>query len=516
MRAPVEQRAAARRARRENPKGKYDGAGMGRRVVSWTPPSSGPVRVVEGTERLRDRANDTVRNDWAARSIVQKWATNLVGVGITPRWGDDAIEADAAKWFRECDADGVLDFYGLQTLVTTTWFTGGEAFVRRRPRSLLAPLSAPVQIQVLESAMVPYLTTDSREGLPANHEIVQGIERNKRTKQRTAVWFYREHPGDGSVNASADTLVRVPISDVLHVFRPARPGQMRGVSELSAVMVKLRSAADFESNTLDRQSLANLFVAFITRQLPDMWEANGIRVDANTGVPAFWNPDGQATVSLKSGVVQELNPGESMQFANPPEAGTTYAEYMRTNHLGTSAGAGMPYELMGGDIKDVSDRTLRIVIQEFRRLCEQVQWQILIPQFCQPAIAWWAKARVLAGAALSQAEKLASPEWFPHGWEYIHPVQDVQADVAALDAGLKSRTGIISKRGDDPRRVLQQRKDDAAAEKAAGLDEPEPAKPAGGAQAREDRILDMLVQSQAQTQALIGAVAALLNREVKT
>ena len=135
---------------------------------------------------------------------------------------------------------------------------------------------------------------------------------------------------------------------------------------------------------------------------------------------------------------------------------------MRTTHLGTSAGQGLPYELLTGDIKDISDRALRIVIQEFRRYAEQRQWLTLIPMWCEGVCRWWAQGRLLAGTlAPSQFEDATNPTWVPHGWDYIHPTQDAQGKQILMDAGVISRRSVQRQQGNDHRQVLRERIADA-------------------------------------------------------
>ena len=502
----------------------YDAAGSGRRIAKWNPPASGPNRSIQGAEKIRNRARDSVRNDWAAGSTVQKWTTALVGVGITPRWDDAATNDEWKTFAKVCDADGVLDAYGLQALGTEAWLASGEVFLRRRPRDLSLPLPAPVQFQLIESDFVPRLDADTYQGLPVGNTIRQGIERNKYGR-RIAYWMYREHPGDpvaSVTNPNPSQLIRVPASDVRHIYKPARPGALRGVSDLARILVRLRASADFEDAVLDRQKLANLFVAFIKRTMPPDWA--DIDIDPLTGLPKFYNAAGSPMVGLEPGTQQELQPGEEMQFANPPEAGTTFSDYMRTTGLGTAAGGGLPYELMAGDIQNVSDRTLRVIINEFRRYAEQRQWHTVIPMLCQPMVDWWAEARALAGQIrVSQVEKVKACEWFPHGWDYIHPVQDVQGKVMAIEAGLTSKSDEISKRGDDPKKVFAQRAADQKTEDDLGIKPPTPApaavpgKPTPGKQGQGAEaddptrlLLDSLLAANAQAQApLLDLVRAM-------
>jgi lambda family phage portal protein len=449
---------------------KYDAAGTGRRMKGWMPPSSGPNKAIQGIQNIRNRARDVVRNDWSGESATQKWVTNLVGTGITPRLKritDKARKEELhdlwLRWVPMADADGVLDFYGMQALVVRAWLDSGEVFVRKRYRRVDSGMEVPVQVQLLEAEFVPMFDADTWPFLPVGHKIRQGIELDRRG-QRVAYWMYREHPGEDTV-ASMSNLLRIPASEVKHVFEVKRPGQLRGVSALASVLARLRSIGDYDDAVLERQKLANLFTAFITRGL-----GSDIDVDPMTNLPLEFGSDGTPLAGLQPGLIQELDYGQDIKFANPPEAGTTYSDYMRTQHLGTSAAAGIPYEVFSGDIKEVSDRTLRVVINEFRRFAEQRQWHTVIPMFCQPVRDWWTQAAALAGH-ISEAEinPVKMVEWAPHGWSYIHPVQDPQGKKLEVESGFRSRSSVVGERGDDPDTVDAERAADIEREKTLGL-----------------------------------------------
>lgn len=442
---------------------RYDAAGNGRRMRGWTPKSSGPNKAIEGLQTIRNRSNDAARNDWSGESGVQKWTTTLIGIGITPRFKrlknakrKLALTDLWSDFVSLADADGVLSYYAMQTLAVRSWFTSGEVFIRRRYRRLNDGLPVPMQVQLLEAEFVPLLDSDSWPGMPLGNKIRSGIEFDKRNR-RVAYWMYKEHPGDKQSLVASDQLVRVPAEDVRHMYEPKRIGQLRGVPGSAPILARLRSIGDFDDAVLERQKLANLFVAFITRAMPTMGVDN---VDPLTG--ALIEMDGgQPLAPLAPGMTQELDPGQDVKFANPPEAGTTYSDYMRTNHLGTAAGYGIPYELFSGDIKEVSDRTLRVLINEFRRFAEQRQWQIVIPMFCQPVSEWFSEAALLAGKCTQEeSDALRRPEHAPHGWAHIHPVQDPQGKKIEVDAGFRSRSSVISAGGDDPDMVDAERAED--------------------------------------------------------
>jgi lambda family phage portal protein len=438
-----------RRQRREQERAqfaaRYDAGGTGRRIAGWNPPASGPQKALQGFERIRNRARDVARNDWAGESGVQKWTTALVGVGIRPRWNDPTVTQEWERHALTCDADGICDAYGLQALGVRSWIGAGEVFLRLRVRR-----DGSVQYQLIESEFVPMFDADQWQGMPAGNRIRQGVEFDNHG-QRVAYWMHKEHPGDGFNFSAPDPsgLIRVMARHVSHVFEPLRPGQVRGVSPLANILLRLRNSADFEDAVLDRQKLANLFVAFLKRTIP---VGAQIQYDPITGLPTFYNKKGEPLIGLEPGIFQELQPGEEMQFATPPDPAASYPDFMRVMNRGTAAGIGLPYELFSGDLQDVSDRTLRVVINEFRRYCEQRQWTVVIPKLCRPMVEWWA----WYGAGSVPLEVARNPTWQPQGWAYIHPVQDVEGKVKAIEAGLTSRSAVIAERGDDPAEVAAQ------------------------------------------------------------
>ena len=446
----------------------YDAAGHGRRTRGWRAPGTGPNRAMAGLGTIRNRARDAARNTWTGAANARVWGTNLIGTGIIPR--AEAKTARRKQRYAEIwdafaaasDADGVLDFYGQQTLAVETVKSSGEIFIRFRPRRADDGLTVPLQIQLMESDMVPTLDADSWPGMPMGHRMRQGIELD-RIGRRAAYWCYREHPGDGpTIAVSHADLVRVPASEMRHMYKPTRPGALRGVPCNVAVMTKQRSVDNLDDAVVLRQELGNLYTMFITREP----EGGAPEIDPTTGQPIELDHDGGPMVGLEPGIAQELAPGEDVKFSTPPDSGANYADFMRQQHLGIAAGGGTPYELLTGDIRDVSDRALRIILNEFRRTCEQEQWQIIIPQFCQPVREAVGRAAVLAGL-LTQAElpEFIRCTWAPHAWPYIHPTQDVQAKKMEVEAGFRSRAGVVAANGDDVEQVDAERAEDVARER---------------------------------------------------
>ncbi|EPP2914045.1 TPA: phage portal protein, partial [Pseudomonas aeruginosa] len=140
-------------------------------------------------------------------------------------------------WTDESDADERTDFYGQQALAARMVEESGECFIRLRPRRPEDDLAVPLQLQLLPAEFVP---VEKNEVARNGNLIRAGIEFNALGK-RVAYWMYRRHPGDSAVMAAGyNQLVRVPASEVLHVFEPLEAGQLRGVPRLSRVLLRLR------------------------------------------------------------------------------------------------------------------------------------------------------------------------------------------------------------------------------------------------------------------------------------
>jgi lambda family phage portal protein len=443
-------------------------------MLGWRASNAGPNQTVSGgLETLRKRSRDVCRNSATANAAINTFVRSLVGFGISarPTTDDAAIKSKLnglwAAWCKVADADGA-DFTALQQLAVRAWLESGEVFIRLRPRRIEDGLPVPMQCQVIEGDCLPLHDVDQFPGLPEGNVIRQGIELDK-LGRRVAYWFLRNHPEDTPLEAlsSVNDVRRVPAEQVVHLYEPTRPGQLRGVPLLAPVLAKLRAIDDLNDAVLTRQQLANLFTLFVTKALPSG------AADVMTGLPYEGSLDNPLS-GLEPGSTMELLPGEDVKFSTPPDAGANYADYIRSQLLALSSGLGLPYEFLTGDLKDVSDRSLRIGVNEFRRGCEAKIWGVIVPRFLDKVRASWAMFAFIGGALTqSEADAALAVVWAPQAWPYMHPTQDIQARKMEVDAGFRSRASVIAERGDDPEMVDQERADDKQRAANLGLQSPE-------------------------------------------
>jgi lambda family phage portal protein len=433
--------AAAAMGRRFRADSAYTTAGTGPRSIRWRARSYGPnVAVESGAATLRNQSRDLIRKNPLASALVDRIVSNTVGTGIKPKLSDQAIIDLFTTWTDEADTSGMLDFYGLQAQAMAAVVTAGECFARLRVRRAEDNLSVPLQIEILEAEFVPM---DKNEMLPSGNIVRNGIEfdANLRNK-RVAYWMHRYHPDDMGPGVTDNDPVRVPASEVIHLYLPLRPGQVRGEPWMVRALARLKDVDAYDAAELQRKKVSALFVGFIRRPSPeglsldDLEEMYGEDSEISGGV---------GDVDFSPGSMNVLAPGEEVEFADPKDTGSQYETFMRAQHRAIAASVGVLYEQLTGDFSQVNDRTWRAAVMEFRRRCETWQHHLMVFQFCRPIFRRWSELAGLVGKGKTDA----LVQWTPPRWPYINPEQDIAAMKEEVLNGLTSRTRIVSERGED-------------------------------------------------------------------
>ena len=449
----------------------YDGVGGGRRAVAWQVGNPGAVAALAYTQdALRAKSRDLARrNAWAAAGI-EAFVANAIGTGIKPQsMVQDAALREAIHslwwdWCEQADAAGLTDFYGLQALATRALLEGGECLVRLRWRRPEDGLPVALQLQVLEPEHLP---STLNQTLPSGNVIRAGIEFDK-IGRRVAYHLYRSHPGDGSLSPMSGTggmdTARVPADEIVHLFRPLRPGQIRGEPWLARALVKLHELDQYDDAELVRKKTAAMFAGFITRDRPE---------DGMLGESA---PDGSGTAlaGLEPGTMQILEPGEDIRFSEPSDVGNAYADFMRQQFRAVAAAMGITYEMLTGDLTQVNYSSIRAGLLEFRRRCEAIQHGVIVHQLCRPIWRAWMDQAVLEGSLTipgysRRRRDYQAAKWIPQGWQWVDPQKEFNALKLAIRAGLMSRSEAISAYGYDAEDIDREIAADNARADALGL-----------------------------------------------
>jgi lambda family phage portal protein len=351
---------------------RLEGTMSQRRLRGWQPPLENINSLVaSGGPRLLARSRELVVTNGYAANACEAFASNLVGDGIKPSSliEDPALREQVQRlwlaWTDEADADGLTDFYGLQAMVAREMFVAGECFVRLRPRRAEDGLLVPIQMQLLQSEMLPFEKTEAAAN---GNRIRCGIEFDA-IGRRVAYHFRRRHPGDSTDQGMITSeTVRVPATDVLHIYRPIDAGQIRGLPHVAPAMVRLFLLDQYDDAELDRKKTAAMFAGFITKTAPEEQLMGEIEATDDSG----------ATVSLEPGTLQVLLPGEDVKFSSPADVGGGYEAFQYRTLLSVSASLGLPYHLVTGDVRQANYSSLRAELVEFRRRVEQFEPGLIV------------------------------------------------------------------------------------------------------------------------------------------
>jgi lambda family phage portal protein len=443
---------------RKNYRNNFDGARATRRLKTWQP-TQNTVNVIltSSGDLLRARCRDAMRNNAYATAACDSFVANLIGTGIKPSslMIDDPAMREAIMqlwldWTDVADADGLADFYGMQTIVARALFEAGECFIRFRPRRAEDGYAVPLQVQLLESEMCPY---GKNERAPNGNYIMNGIELDWRGA-RAAYWFYPVHPGDMPIEVGVNGMepVRVPASEVLHVFRCTRPGQMRGVPLLTPALVRMFFLDQYDDAELDRKRIAACFAGFVSGPAPE----DIVGANPNDDIDDQ-DDEGIDLAPLEPGTMQRLRPGEEIRFSEPADVGGTYEAYQYRQQLALFGALGIPYSVCTSDLRRANYSSLRGSIVEYRRKLEQFQHNIIVFQMCVPIWRRWLDTAVLAQAIpldastyLADQATYQRAKWIPQRNDWVDPLKDRQAEKLAVDAGFKSRSDVVEAEGNDP------------------------------------------------------------------
>lgn len=426
----------------------YEGASVGRRTDGWTR-NVGDANAVArpALATLRGHARDLVRNNSWARRGLKTISNNTVGWGIRPKAigaGADRISEVWKTWAETtaCDADGRLNFYGLQALAMRSVAEAGEVLIRRRWRRAEDGLPVPLQLQVLEPDFID-INKDGIVNQDNGNPVIQGVEFDK-LGRRVAYWLYGQHPGSNRiaiVRGGAFVSNRVSADDIIHVYDVERAGQVRGITWFSPAIVKLKDFDEYEDATLMRQKIAACFAAFVT-------DVDGT---ANPlGAPDDQTPKDPLVEMLEPGLVSYLKPGQEVAFGTPPIAGDDGFSTRTLRYV--AAGLGVTYEDLTGDYSQVNFSSARMARLAHWANVHGWRWNMLIPQLCDPAWAWLMEAAIVAGLI----EQPLEAKWTPPPMPMIEPDKEGLAIARLVRTGAMTHDEMVREQGDDPEEHWQE------------------------------------------------------------
>jgi len=452
----------------------FQGAQISRLSADWvTGGTSQDAELRAGLYTLRNRARQLVRDNDFARQSLRAIVSNVVGTGVQYqsqvrmlRGGgrldstiNDSIEKAWGDWCRKDSVDvaGLLCFSDLERLAMRSVIESGEVFVRLYRGKSVGRSKVPLALQVLEADMLD----DNYNGVEDNgNEVRMGVEVDE-FHRPVAYHFFQKHPGDyqyGQKGNPYKKRIRVPASDVLHLYLMERPGQTRGISWFHSALMSLHMLGGYQESELVAARAGASLMGFVT--------------SPEGAFPEDDVMDNQRVLDWQPGQWKYLAPGESVEVPtlHRPD---TFEPFMRQCLRSIAAGLGVSYETVSRDFSQTTYSSSRLSLLEDRDNYRQIQgW--LIENLHQVVFDAWLDMAALSGALNlpgydNDPGRYNAAKWMPRSWEWVDPLKEVQAYKEAVRCGFMTQGEVVAKSGGDLDELLTTRANELERAQELGL-----------------------------------------------
>ena len=339
----------------------------------------------------------------------------------------NALWSDFAK---KSDFLGNHSFDELIKVSVLSMIVNGEALIKRNTVDD-KDLAVPLKLQLIESDLI----NDNEDNFTTRFD---GINVDPIINKPVSVRVYTNNPN--GVNFLAES-IDIPMKDLVHLKEDFRPGQLRGASWLSTIILTLRDLGKAQSSELSRQAVASLFVGVIQggdkQRMPGATErtdSSGI-IDAKMS-PATW---------------YFTKEGETVEFSKP-SASTGFDTFTKINLERIATGLRIPYYALSGDYKNVNFSTSKMAENKSFDVLNPIRQTILVNSMMGKISRWFIEAIALRGIPDFNLKPVIPP--------MIPSVVDAQKEndvtINELDNGLISWSEAVRKVGRDPDMVKAQ------------------------------------------------------------
>jgi capsid protein len=440
----------------------------------------------------------TQRTNVIGNGLKLKCRVDGAALGMTPGRADAwerRTEAEFELWAnskRACDATGVNDFYSLQQLAFQSWLLSGDCFVlfKRYAATRLLPYSLRLFVLEADRVCTPafmfwdggtsgvsggrdgpgrdksrpygfYLSGGTR-GVAANgNDIFDGVEVDADGRivayyvfngDAGALYGGRSVAPNGAYpvpagtyyHTASDAYARVlaygentGLPNILQIMDSERPEQYRGVPYLSQIIESVLQTRRYTESELDAAVIQSMFTAFI-------------KTEADTSGNPFNETDRVSQrdpndYHIGAGTVEVMNPGESVEFADPKRPNVNFDAFITAVAYQIGAALEIPADLLLKRFNASYSASRAALLEAWKAFKMRRAW--FTSDFCQPVYEVWlseavAGGRVTAPGFFSSAAARAAwlgAEWIGPSQGQLDPVKEIDAEVRAIEQGITTR-----------------------------------------------------------------------------
>ncbi len=308
---------------------------------------------------LRERCRDLERNNPIAHGAIATKVVNVIGPGLRHKsvidrevlnMTDDeanAWERQAERRWRlfwesqECDLARSMCGAELEWMTYKQVKVNGEAFVLF-PRRKVPGSPFSLKIQIIESDRCK-----NEKNVTDSSKLIAGVEKNG-DGTPVRYHFLDQHPGNKLFyDKKSWTWTKVDafgrksgLRNVLHIYRHDRPGQTRGIPDLSAVIEPLKQIGKYSEAEIDAAVISAFFTVFIKSESGD-GELGVMEPTTEVG-----GKTSDKDYRLGKGAVLGLAPGEDISTASPGRPNSNFDPFVMSIMRQVGMALNLPLEVL--------------------------------------------------------------------------------------------------------------------------------------------------------------------------
>lgn len=335
--------------------------------------------------------------------------------------------------------DGSLSFDLFQQTIEKIRVSDGEAFIR------VHNVNGTIKVEIIDSAR---LTQLNNQWLDNGNYISNGIEFDKYHKP-VNYYFCIYNPITYTYDATAFEII--PASEICHYFIADAMGQERGVPDMVSTTKIMDDLKNFTEAALVAKRVSASSMAFITNNNNDTDQVELVAGEDDSAT--------KYTEFLEPGAVFELGKNQDIKTVNPQAGVDRIGEFTDELLNQISMGLNVTKQSLMGSTADASFSAAKLA-ERLQSTTFRTRTNVMINKVLKPIYLAWLKNEMLTnntlGLSFADFDDLVCARYIPQKPISLDPLKDIQAEIAMIDAGLKSKTQVISEMGGDARIVLEE------------------------------------------------------------
>ena len=402
---------------------------------------------------LRNRARYEVANNSYARGIVLTLANDVVGTG--PRLQmltssdqvNRAVEREFDNWLRQVSLAEKLRTMRMARA------QDGETFAVLVNNPVL-DYEVKLDLRLIEADQV---TSPTLSLLDRNE--VDGIRLDEYGNP-AAYYVLREHPG-GNTWHFYNNFQTIPASHMIHAFRCDRPGQHRGVPEITPALPLFAQLRRFTLAVLAAAEAAADFAGILYTDAPPSGEADEVAP--------------MDLIELERNMLLTMPGGWKMSQIEPMQPATTYAEFKKEILNEIARCLNMPFNIAAGNSSGYNYASGRLDHQTYFksiRVDQAYTGAVVLDRILEA----WMREAILVSDLVPLPVRTMSElphQWFWDGVEHVDPAKEANAQETRLKNNTTTLAHEYARQGKDWEAELRQRAREKTLMKELGLSEAE-------------------------------------------